>query len=175
MQGVAGGDAGAFRRLIKRHRNRAMRVAFAILRDAAEAEDIVQEAFVRVWARAAQWRAGEGGSFAAWLTRITVNLAIDLRRRPRPAPLGEKDDFPATGPGSDQVVAGRQIGARIRAAMAALPERQRTAFALCQIERMHNAEAARSLGISLGALELLLVRARKSMRRQLADLIEGSR
>jgi RNA polymerase sigma-70 factor, ECF subfamily len=174
MQRVAGGDAGAFRRLIERHRSRAMRVAFAIVRDAGEAEDVVQEAFARVWTRAAQWRARDGGSFAAWLTRIAVNLAIDLRRRPRPDPLGDRDDIAGADPGSDQLVAARQIGSRIRAAMAALPERQRTAFALCQIEHMRNAEAAQSLGISVGALELLLVRARKAMRRQLADLIEGN-
>jgi RNA polymerase sigma-70 factor, ECF subfamily len=175
MRNVARGDAGAFRQLIERHRSRTMRVAFAILRDAAEAEDIVQEAFARVWSRAGGWEARSSASFAAWLTRITVNLAIDLRRRPRPAPLGEREDFAAADLGAEQQVAGRQIGARIRAALALLPERQRTAFALCQIERMRNADAASCLGISLGALELLLVRARKSMRRQLADLIEGTR
>jgi RNA polymerase sigma-70 factor, ECF subfamily len=67
----------------------------------------------------------------------------------------------------------REIGRRIGAALASLPERQRTAFALCQIEQISNAEAAGRLGISLGALEPLLVRARKRMRRELADLIEA--
>ena len=68
-----------------------------------------------------------------------------------------------------------EIARRIGSALARLPERQRSAFALCQIDRLSNAEAAESLGVTLGALELLLVRARKAMRQELADMIEALR
>ena len=175
MLQVARGEAGALRQLIERHRGRVMRVGFAILRDAAEAEDIVQETFARVWMHAGSWQARRSASFVAWLTRVAVNLAIDTRRRQRPAAPGEAEAMAAVEITADQRVAGQEIAARIRAALGQLPQRQRTAFAMCQIARMRNAEAARSLGISVGALELLLVRARRSMRRQLADLYEGSR
>jgi len=138
-----------------------------------EGEDIVQEAFERVWTRASDWRPRQGARFFAWLARIALNLAIDRIRRPRQLRLEDTYDAPTRDPDAERCLLAREIGRRIASALEHLPERQRTAFALCQIERMSNAGAAGCLGISLGALELLLVRARKSIRRELADLIEG--
>lgn len=91
------------------------------------------------------------------------------------AAVGESYDAPAAAPDAEQCLLAKEIGRRIAAAFARLPERQRVAFALCQIERMRNAAAAECLGVSVGALELLLVRARKTMHRELADLLEGDR
>ncbi len=172
MTRVVAGDQAAFRELVERHRHAVMRLAFGVLRDAAEAEDVVQDAFERVWRKAGTWRPGMGSAFFAWLARIAINLAIDRKRRPAAGSLDEAAEIASDEPDSEQQAAGRQIGRRIRDALARLPERQQTAFALCQIERMSNDGAAKLLGISLGALELLLVRARKSMRRDLADLTE---
>jgi RNA polymerase sigma-70 factor (ECF subfamily) len=172
MVRVIAGDATAFRGLVERHRSTTMRLAYGILRDAGEAEDVVQEAFERVWTKASSWRFRAEARFLPWLARIAINLALDIRRRPRPAPLEAAGEVASREPDSEHQVAGREVGQRIRAALERLPERQRLAFALCQIERQSNAAAAEALGISLGALELLLVRARKSMRRDLADLME---
>jgi RNA polymerase sigma-70 factor, ECF subfamily len=172
MARVVAGDQAAFGELVERHRGTVMRLAYGILRDAAEAEDIVQEAFARMWLKASTWRPGSGNGVMPWLARIAINLAVDRKRRVAPAPLDEAAEVAADEPDSEAQVSGRQIGQRIRAAFGRLPERQRMAFALCQIERVSNAAAASVLGVSLGALELLLVRARKTMRRELADLTE---
>jgi RNA polymerase sigma-70 factor, ECF subfamily len=173
MLAVGRGDVRAFGNLVERYRGSVMRLAFNVVRDADEAEDIVQEAFERVWTRASDWRPRQGARFFAWLARITLNLAIDRIRRPRQLRLEDTYDAPTTDPDAERCLLAREIGRRIASALEHLPERQRTAFALCQIERMSNADAAGCLGISLGALELLLLRARKSIRRELADLIEG--
>ncbi len=172
---VAGGDRQAFAVLIERHRHRAMRLAYTVTRNRSAAEDVVQEAFLRVWTKARDWDRSGAARFAGWFGRVTVNLAIDGARRVREDPLD--DTLPLADPGtpSDDAVHAGQIARRIGQALATLPERQRVAFALCQIDRMSNAEAADSLGISTGALELLLVRARKAMRSKLADMIEAIR
>jgi RNA polymerase sigma-70 factor (ECF subfamily) len=172
MSRVVTGDQAAFGELVERHRGAVMRLAYGVVRDAAEAEDIVQDAFERVWRKAESWRPGPAARFMPWLARIALNLAIDRKRRPVAGPLDEADEVAANEPDAERQVAGRQIGRRIRTALSHLPERQRLAFAFCQIERMSNDAAAKILGVSLGALELLLVRARKSMRRDLADLTE---
>jgi RNA polymerase sigma-70 factor, ECF subfamily len=173
MLAVGRGDVRAFGNLVERYRGSVMRLAFNVMRDAGEAEDVVQEAFERVWTRASDWRPRQGAHFFAWLARIALNLAIDRIRRPRQLQLEATYDAPTADPDAERCLLAREIGRRIASALEHLPERQRAAFALCQIERMSNADAAGCLGISLGALELLLVRARKSMRRELADLIEG--
>ncbi|HLY55985.1 MAG TPA: sigma-70 family RNA polymerase sigma factor [Stellaceae bacterium] len=172
MARVAAGDQAAFGELVERHRHAVMRLAYGIVRDAAESEDIVQETFTRMWLKASSWRAGAGNGVMPWLARIAINLAVDRKRRAAPAPLEEAGEVAAQEPDAEARASGRQIGRRIRDAVARLPERQRLAFALCQIERVSNAAAAGVLGVSLGALELLLVRARKTMRRELADLTE---
>ena len=175
MDLVAGGDRQAFAVLVERHRHRAMRLAYTVTRNRSAAEDAVQEAFLRVWTKARDWDRSGAARFAAWFGRVTINLAIDGARRMREDPLDDTLPLSDTAPASDDAVHAGEIGRRIGDALADLPERQRVAFALCQIDRMSNAEAAGSLGISVGALELLLVRARKAMRSKLADMIEAIR
>ncbi len=170
---VARGDARAFAILVERHRGRAMRMAFGVVRNRSEAEDCVQEAFMRVWSKARDWDAREGARFSAWLARITINLAIDGKRKMREDPLDDMMPLPDDSVGADDRVHGQEIAAHIAKALEHLPERQRIAFALCQIDRMSNGEAASALGVTVGALELLLVRARKTVRLELADLIEA--
>jgi RNA polymerase sigma-70 factor (ECF subfamily) len=173
MPRVAGGDEKAFAELVERHRSRAMRLAYGVSRNRTEAEDFVQEAFMRVWTKAGSWDARDGARFSAWLARITINLAIDKKRKMREEQLDETYPIADDSVGSEDMLHGREIGQRISRALDKLPERQRIAFALCQIDRMSNAEAANSLGVTVGALELLLVRARKAVRLELADLIEA--
>jgi len=169
-------DVRAFGELVERYRGSMMRLAFNVLRDASEAEDVVQETFERLWTRAPDWRPRKNTGFFAWLARIALNLAIDRVRRRRPVEFVDPGDPTAADhPDAEQRLLAKEIGRRIAEALRMLPERQRTAFALCQIERMSNAAAAERLGVSVGALELLLVRARRTMRRELADLIEDER
>ncbi len=170
------GDKAAFAVLVRRHLARATAIAQRIVGNKADAEEVVQEAFLRCWQKAPDWQpAGAPGNaeraqFATWLYRVLTNLCLDRKRRPQPVELeaaGEiaddaDDGFARTERG--------ELGRRVAEAMARLPERQRAALALCYYEDLGNIEAAKILDISVGALESLLVRGRRALRDSLGDL-----
>jgi len=174
MRRSGAGDRGAFADLVARHAKRAAGLAARVAGNPSEAEDIVQEAFLRTWQKAPSWAAqgeAEGGAaFTTWFTRIVVNLAIDRARRPKPEPIEIAEEIADGKASAFERAAAGEIGARIAEAVKALPERQRAALALCHYDGMSNIEAAKALDISVGALESLLVRARKTLRTALADL-----
>jgi RNA polymerase sigma-70 factor, ECF subfamily len=165
---IADGDAGAFGRLMDRHVDRAFRLARQILGSRADAEDAVQEAFLKVWRRAEAWRPGEA-RFSTWLWRVVVNQCLDARRRPGFDPLDAIPEPPDPAPDAVAVLARREDRERLEAAMAELPERQRAALGLVYGAGASNQEAADALGISVGALEQLLVRAKRSLRDRLKE------
>lgn len=180
---AAGGDGIAFAQLVGRHRRRLLAlVSRALAHRNGAAEDIVQEVFVRAWVNAPSWsrredgrdethRAGRshGGSYAAWLSRVAVNLAIDGLRRRSHAALDEVAEPADPAPGVEEAMAARERNARLRAAVAALPERQRLAIGLTYDAELSNAEGAAAMGTTVGAFELLLVRARRTLRAALRE------
>lgn len=172
MRRVACGDRMAFTELAARYRGRIMRLAYGIVRSSGEAEDIVQETFLRIWTRACHWQPGRGAGFMAWAATIATNLAIDRSRRPLPARLDESSEVASPEAGAEERLSAKMIGRRIDGAMRKLPLRQRTAFVLCQINALTNGEAATAMGVSIGTVEQLLVRARRALRTDLADLLE---
>lgn len=172
---VAQGDRSAFRLLSLRHGKRALGLAYRILGNWAESEDVVQEALLRVWTNAERWDASRG-VFKSWFDRIVVNQCIDRKRKPVTAQLDETFDAPdpATSPLED--AEGAEMARAIKTALDQLPERQRTALALCYYDEIGCAEAAQIMGLSVSATEALLVRARRKIRQQLAamGIIHGS-
>ena len=176
MRLAGAGDKAAFGRLVERHFVRTVALAGRIVRNRSDAEEIVQEAFMRAWIKASDWqprgeRAG-AAAFSTWLYRVVVNLCIDRGRRPVEAPIEAADDIADPNPGAEEQLVREQTSRRVAAAMARLPERQRAALALCHYDAMSNIEAAEALQISVGALESLLVRARRALRSELADLAQ---
>lgn len=172
MRLAGSGDHTAFASLVERHMRRAGALAARVVGNKAEAEDIVQEAFLRVWLKAAEWQPeAEGGArFSTWFYRVLMNLCIDRTRRVTPAPLEAAGEIADAKPdGFDNVAAG-ETQRRVAAAVADLPNRQRAALTLCHYEGMSNIEAAAILDLSVGAVESLLVRARRNLRESLADL-----
>lgn len=172
MRLAGSGDHAAFASLVERHMRRAGALAARVVGNKAEAEDIVQEAFLRVWLKAAEWQPeAEGGArFSTWFYRVLMNLCIDRTRRVTPAPLEAAGEIADAKPdGFDNVAAG-ETQRRVAAAVADLPDRQRAALTLCHYEGMSNIEAAAILDLSVGAVESLLVRARRNLRDSLADL-----
>jgi RNA polymerase sigma-70 factor (ECF subfamily) len=137
-----------------------------MLGDAAEAEDVAQDAMLRLWQTAARWRAD--ARIGAWLYRVVHNLAIDRLRRRRPSAgidAAEEIADPAALP-SETLDRDRHTRA-IEQAIAALPERQRTAVTLVHHLEMGNVEAASIMEVSVDALESLLARGRRSLRARL--------
>ena len=166
---VAAGDKAAFTKLMDRHLARVFSLALRVTGSRADAEDVAQEAFTRVWRKAGNWRPG-AARFSTWLHRVTMNLCIDAHRRPRPEQLDPDLPVSDPAPGAEAMLLAHEQEARVRAAMAALPERQRAAMALCYTLGMSNAEAAMTMEISVKAYESLLVRAKRDIRARL----EGS-
>jgi RNA polymerase sigma-70 factor (ECF subfamily) len=167
---VAAGDREACRVLVERHLARIVAFARRVLGDPAAAEDVAQETFLRLWARADLWRPGRA-RFTTWLHRVALNLCLDRMARRREAPLDPavepRDDSPSVA----ALVHGREIARRVDAAIAGLPESQRIAIALCHHQGLRNIEAAEAMGISVEALESLLARGRRTLREQLRDLL----
>lgn len=175
MARTAAGDRQAFDILVKRHMQRVYAVSYGMLRRKADAEDVTQDVFTRLWVYATRFRAGEA-AFTTWLHRIAMNCCYDqLRKHGADAKKEEiSDDLAAQEKDGEAKLAERQKNARIRDALQLLPERQRMAVTLCYLQELSNAEAAGVMEIHIKALEGLLVRARRSLRPVLEGLREGA-
>ena len=163
---VAKGDPAAVRAMVARKLPRLLGVATRMLGDRGEAEDVAQEAFLRLWRQAGRWRPG-AALFDTWLHRVTLNLCYDRLRRRREVlsdAIPERAD-PAAG--ADQAMIDQARDARLAAAIAGLPERQRAALVLQYYEGLSNIEAAAAMEIGVEALESLLSRARRTLRDRL--------
>jgi RNA polymerase sigma-70 factor (ECF subfamily) len=148
---------------------RMLGLAQRMLGDAAEAEDVAQEVFLRVWREAPRWKPG-AARFDTWMHRVALNLCYDRLRRKRVTPMAEPPEQVDPGPGPDRALIASDVGRRVQAAMLALPDRQREALALCHYQELGNIEAAQAMEVSVEALESLLSRGRRALRAALADL-----
>ena len=170
---IGSGDQAAFAQLIARHMGRVIGIGWRMTGSKADGEDIAQEAFARVWVGAAKWKsAEEGGSakFGTWLYRVVMNLCIDRKRRRRDHPLEAAPEQVDESEGAESGMIEVQTAAAVAKAIASLPPRQRQAIVLCVYEEQSNIEAARIMGLSIGAVESLLVRARRTLKETLAPL-----
>jgi RNA polymerase sigma-70 factor (ECF subfamily) len=175
MAAIAAGDQFAFSRLVERHLSRTVGLATRLMGSRADGEEVAQEAFARVWSHASRWRPiGGGGNarFTTWLYRIVVNLAIDRKRRPVHAAMDDVDEPVDESDDGFAQIHRRQVSDAVTAAMMRLPERQRVALALCFFDEMSNIEAGKIMSLSVGAIESLLVRARRALRQELTGVYE---
>ncbi|TDN68263.1 RNA polymerase sigma factor [Paraburkholderia sp. BL10I2N1] len=160
-------DPVAVRTLVARKLPRLLALATRMLGDRMEAEDVAQEAFVRIWKQAPSWREGEA-RFDTWLHRVMLNLCYDRLRGQREEPVAELPDQADPAASPDVQLESHTRDERIRVALAALPARQREALVLNYYQELSNIEAAALMGITVEALESLLARARRNLRAQLA-------
>jgi RNA polymerase sigma-70 factor (ECF subfamily) len=168
VERVASGDEDALRRLIDRHGAALLSLAERTTGNAADADEVVQESFIKLWAMAAEWRAGGAARLSTWLYRVVLNGAIDRRRRLKPEALDEASAIADGAEDGLAAVSGRQRRALIEAALADLPDRQSAALSLYYFSELPTSQAAEVLGISPSALDALLVRGRRTLRVALA-------
>lgn len=161
-------DQGAFRLIVDRHYAATLRVAGRILGDQGEAEDAVQEAFLKCWRLAERYNP-DRGSFRAWLMRVVVNQCLDRKRSLRSVESLEIAQTVATSAPSPEEQAGlARRSNRITAALSLLPVRQRAAIALFYGEGLRMSEVADLMETNVKAVESLLSRGRASLKEHLA-------
>ena len=176
---VAAGERDAARErygeLVASQQRRAVRIAYQYLRDAHDADEAVQDAFVKVFTHITSYR--EDLPFEVWFTRILVNACLDLRksrsRRLRWAvPMSATSEVApaeptAPDPSPEQRLVSKERAAEITTAVDALPDRQRTVFTLCHVAEQTTAEVSQALGLSEATVRVHLFRAVRKLRRVL--------
>ena len=163
----AAGDPVAARALVARLTPRVFAVARRMLGSEAEAEEVSQDALVRLWRIAPDWRAGEA-QVSTWLYRVTVNLCTDRLRRRRDMPLDPEADYADDAPPVEQRLQDADRAAALERALASLPERQRQGVVLRHLEGLSNPEIAEILGLTVEAVESLTARGKRGLKAQLA-------
>jgi len=166
---VANGDRTAARAIMARHLPKILNLARRMLADRTESEDVAQEVFVRVWTHAARWRPGKA-KFETWLHRVAINLCYDrLRRRPASA-LDDVPEMADDAPNPAAKLYETQLAAAVNEALQRLPGRQREAVVLCHYQGLTNIDAADIMGVSVEAIESLLSRGRRTLKKLLKPL-----
>lgn len=166
---VGAGDPAAVQAMVARKLPRMLSLAQRMLGDAAEAEDVAQEAMLRAWKQAPRWTPGQA-RFDTWLHRVALNLCYDRLRRRREIATDVIPDHVDDGPAPDRGLLAAETGAQVQAALSRLSPRQREAIVLCHYQELGNIEAAALMEISVEALESLLSRGRRALRTALADI-----
>jgi RNA polymerase sigma-70 factor, ECF subfamily len=173
LAAYAAGDLAAAAPLVARHASRVLAVAQRMLGDAAEAEDVAQEAMLRLWKIAPRWQPRRA-RVSTWLYRVTANLCIDRLRGSAPiAPLDAAGEPAAPGQDAPRRMQDDQRRLALEEALARLPERQRLAVILRHVEELPNPEIAAIMGISTEAVESLTARGRALLGRLLAGRKEA--
>jgi RNA polymerase sigma-70 factor (ECF subfamily) len=172
-----GGDTEAFRFLVERHSRGIFRLAFRMTGNEHDAEDVVQETFLKAYRNLAAFE--ERAQFGSWVHRIAANCAYDLlRARVRRDERLELADGPeddrtlavaADDPSPERLVAGREVRGRLRAALARMSALERSAFTLRHVEGMSIAEISRALDLDASAAKQSVFRAVRKLRQALGE------
>jgi RNA polymerase sigma-70 factor (ECF subfamily) len=170
MARVAKGDQRAYRTLAGRHLPAMLGLARRILGNAADAEEVAQEAMLRVWTHAPRWQ--PLAAFRTWLTRVVVNLCLDRKRRAPWVALEAAGEIVDPTPDAAELSETDERDRLVAGAIEELPARQRTAIMLTYSEGLSNAQVAEILDTTVSAVETLLVRGKQNLRRALGTLIE---
>jgi len=161
------GSHPAFGALVKRHSERFYRLAYRFVQNREAAEDIVQDAFLKLWEDPWRWQPERNAKFTTWFYRVVVNLSLDWKKKKRPSPLD--DDLPLADEREtvDQAMMRNEKEKMLEREIAALPQRQRTALNLCFDAGLSNREAAEIMGVNLKALQSLIMRAKTTLKDRL--------
>ncbi|MGA8579723.1 MAG: sigma-70 family RNA polymerase sigma factor, partial [Bryobacteraceae bacterium] len=176
------GDKDAFRTLVERHGRGLFRLAFRMTGNAQDAEDVVQESFLRAWRQLDRF--DERASFGTWMYRIATNCALDvvrLRKRRSFEPIAADDpgdgmaELPSLGPSPERMALSGEVRQRLAAAMNQLSETERAAFVLRHFEGLRLEEISQVLECQPGAAKHSVFRAVQKLRRALEPIVSPLR
>lgn len=180
-----GGDQAAFGVLVQRHSGRAYAIGVSMLRNDQDARDVVQETFLNAWRKLGSYRGD--APFGAWIKRIATNSALMKLRRRRRKPEtsleirspGDSDgetrqrEMVDLRPWADRVAEDRELGQRIRAAIAGLPDSYRDVVILADFQQLPMKDIAEALGLTVPNVKTRLHRARLRIRQELSEYLAG--
>ena len=164
-------DQEAFTRLLDRHLAGLQKFLIRMTGNIADADEVAQEAFLRIWTHAQNWQP-DRVRFTTWLFRIARNLAIDRPRRQRETNDADLEQIVDEALETAHTIDSERRRKMMPNAISQLPERQRTALVLCHFDGMSNPDAAAVLEVTVEALESLLSRARRTLKNALRPLLE---
>ena len=169
---IQGGSQQAFSVLVQRHTERFYRLAYRYLQSKEAAEDVVQDAFVKLWEDPGRWQAERNNKFTTWFYRVVVNSCLDWQKKKRPVELGDRELLIADDRETPDIAMLHVERHKVlEREIAALPERQRTALNLCFDEGLSNQEAAQVMGLKLKALQSLVMRAKTTLKERLKNYL----
>ena len=166
MRLIQQGDHGAFTEMVNRHSKRFYGIAYRSLFNKHDAEDIVQEAFLKLWGKSDLWNPHREAKFTTWFYRIVVNLCLDYKRRKLTLPLAEDMESADRMDGQEEMLNEKQRQEMLDRFIRELPERQQMALNLCFYEGLSNQEAADIMGVHIKALQSLIVRAKTTLKKR---------
>ena len=176
------GDTDAFRALVERHSRALFRLAFRMTENAQDAEDVVQESFLRAYRQLDRF--DERASFGTWIYRIATNCSLDLvrvRKRRNQAPVTAEEpgdsvpELPSLDPSPERIALSGEVRERLAAAMGQLSETERAAFVLRHYEGLRLEEISRVLDCQPGAAKHSVFRAVQKLRRALEPIVSPVR
>jgi RNA polymerase sigma-70 factor (ECF subfamily) len=169
---IQDGSQQAFSVLVQRRTERFYRLAYRYLQSKEAAEDVVQDAFVKLWEDPGRWQAERNNKFTTWFYRVVVNLCLDWQKKKKPLELGDQEVSVADDRETpDIAILQAEKQNILEKEIAALPERQRTALNLCFDEGLSNQEAAEVMGLKLKALQSLVMRAKTTLKERLKNYL----
>ena len=167
-QAAISGDREAFEMIIRTHSRTLFAIAYGILQNREEAEDVVQDSLIKAWKM--RWRVRDPEKFPAWLSMIARHRAHDVFRKRRPLPLTQETIETREGGTPDTMTMDQQL----HSALATLPELHRAALTLRYFEEMDYRTIENTLGLTNGALRGILGRALASLRKQLRPALAST-
>lgn len=163
---IALNNEAAFRQLVERHVDRAYALALRILRNASDAEDVVQDTLLKIWTHRGTWESGRA-KFSTWLYRVVTNRCLDLRRRPQAEGMDVLPEITDGKPDALTSLHRHEVSDLLTRELERLPDQQRVALILSYFDDLSNAEIAEVMDTTVSAVEALLKRGRQHLRKQL--------
>ncbi len=173
LRRIQEGTHEAFTKLVNRHTKRFYSIAYRLVFNKDDAEDIVQDAFLKLWDRPEMWNQSKQAKFTTWFYKIIINLCVDHNKKKKAINLSEDIQLVDKQPGQDVLLNNQQKNVLLNSFIQELPERQQLALNLCFYEGLSNREAAEIVGVNVKALQSLIMRAKTTLKEKVKQHLEA--
>ena len=161
------GDHSAFSELVIRHTKKYYSIAYRVLFNRDDSEDLVQEAFLKLWNNPQSWNSSRNVKFTTWFYRVVINLCLDYKKKNKFDTSNNYNEIESHSNTQDGIIDTKRRQELLDKYLLQLPERQQIALNLCFYEGVSNKEAAEIMDINLKALQSLIVRAKTNLKEKL--------